>query len=949
MRKNTFVKVLGCFLFSFFMSLFCSNIKINGATYDYLKGRVVESYKKVDVISFNYDYITIFDEEKIYDNDFSLSGEKFYSGKSITLEVDEYSSWSPFAKESDRTNIYKYDSQTKDFDSRIHCFDNDNGTYNFTVEGIYKVEYVFEGEVIYVKYICINKSINYVSVVGDSRYENTSAYSEFSFKLVLKDAYNLKNNKYYYAFGLGSGGLKFREFSVFSEDELKASKSVNEVARDLLVDIKDSDVTIGNSRKYFYVKVVNEAGGETIIGTSESFLLASKIQANVYLLDDNGAFINDHVFYKAGDKINFKVIFNTNVTFENMQFTINGYKFIDVKDVTSSSDEVKFEYLVESVENFVGNFNLKSKYSSNAIVRSNGINAVLEVIPNVDFEVDVTKPGISFFENGGLAKKEYQVPISVDEFNIESFSYYVSKCVIAQGNKCLDSFDDRNKGIINLGSVTNYTVKIDEGLGVFNSDNLALFVKVVDKAGNVSTFVKMGYIVDNVIVPKGEENYLFDFVDIYQGETIVGRKLQVLLDSDYMASSVSYEFENGDKESCYYQGSNLGNEIYDCLSIEDYDFNSKIKVTILDEYGNVESYLTNFKFSTVNEGSFVVDDKVFNSYRDEEYDLEYNMYNYMKNDDQGIVFNSDVLDAIYRQLNFNKIPNLRNLNINLIYVDDENLIVLEDNIDSVLVLPTAKKLVELLKGVEKIKYCSIEKCDMNIYLRYEYEISGISQSRLVKVNYIDSTNKYIVDNFNVNNKLNVGEKFNDFNYKYISNLNVEINENDIEIFKEILFEDKNGNVSVVEYIDTSVLGKYTVTESFVYGSTGSFPLSYVVEVVDSVAPLIRLKGKDRIVVRIGEKFIDPFVSVSDNYDTNLTVQTKVDPVLDVNVEGVYLISYWCEDSNGNVSDVVTRTVVVLERNTTKTYIICGGIIFATILIVVISVIIEVKRQRKIRK
>lgn len=949
MRKNIFAKFLLVFLFSFFMSLLCSCKEVCGVTYDYEKGNVIQTHKKVDVISFNYDYVTFYDDLKVFDGDVSLEREKFYSGKSITLKVKEYSTWLPFVKEDDKTSIYKYNSQTKDFDSKIECFDNKEGVYNFTIEGIYKIEYVFDGEVIYVEYINISKSLNQASIVGDSRYENTSAYSKFSFRLVLKDAYNLKKNKYYYAFGVGAGGLKFREFSVFSDEELKATKVVNDIDRELLVDIKDSDVTISNARKYFYVKIVNELNNETIVTSKETFLLASKIQANVYLLDSENNFINEHLFFKAGDEVKFKVIFNTPVTFENMQFTIDGYNFVDVENVTKETREVIITHFIKSIENFIGTFNFKSKYNSNAIVRSNGINAILDVVSNVDFEVDVTKPGISFLEDGGIVKSEYEIPISIDELNIKSFSYYASRCIIAQGSKCLDSFDDSNKNIVNLGSVINYTVKIGENFGKFNSENLALFVKVVDKAGNVNTFVKMGYIIDNVIVPKDEDKYLFDFVDIYQDEKVVGKKLQVLLDNDYMVSSVSYEFENGDKKSCYHEGLNLGNDTYTCLNIEGYDFNSKVKIILLDNYGNLESYLTYFKFTTMSEGTFVVDDKVFNTYTGEEYDLEYSMYNYMKNNDQGVVFNGDVLNAIYNQLNFYKIPNLSNLNVSLVYIENDNLIILKEDIGSNLVLPTAEELVNLLAEVERIKYCSIEKCDINVYLRYEYKVNGIDQSRFVKINYIDNTNKYFVDNFNVNNKVNVGEFFNDFEYKYFSNYNVEINKEDLDIVRKILFEDKDGNVSVVENIDTSVLGKYTVTESFIYGTTGSFPLSYVVDVVDSIAPLIRLKGKDRIVIKIGEEFIDPSVSVSDNYDKELIVQTKIDPNLDVNVEGVYVISYWCEDSNGNVSDVVTRTVVVLARNTTKTYIICGGIVFATILTMFIASVIEYKRQRKIRK
>ena len=143
-----------------------------------------------------------------------------------------------------------------------------------------------------------------------------------------------------------------------------------------------------------------------------------------------------------------------------------------------------------------------------------------------------------------------------------------------------------------------------------------------------------------------------------------------------------------------------------------------------------------------------------------------------------------------------------------------------------------------------------------------------------------------------------------------------------------------------------LLGKYVIRESFAYNSIQSFDLEYVVNVVDTTAPTIRLNGSETIKINVGDKFDDPSVVVNDNYDKEFTILTKVEPELDTKKEGKYTISYWVVDSSGNMSEVVTRTVVVEKKNSITSYLIAGGIALVVIGVIVLVTRKEFKKAKK---
>ncbi|HPO16447.1 MAG TPA: DUF5011 domain-containing protein, partial [Candidatus Hydrogenedentes bacterium] len=82
------------------------------------------------------------------------------------------------------------------------------------------------------------------------------------------------------------------------------------------------------------------------------------------------------------------------------------------------------------------------------------------------------------------------------------------------------------------------------------------------------------------------------------------------------------------------------------------------------------------------------------------------------------------------------------------------------------------------------------------------------------------------------------------------------------------------------------------------------------QVVDSTPPEITLVGAAEMTLQCGESFTDPGATASDNVDGDLTGSIHVEGTVNVNVNGVYTLTYTVSDAAGNPATPVIRTVTV---------------------------------------
>jgi len=137
----------------------------------------------------------------------------------------------------------------------------------------------------------------------------------------------------------------------------------------------------------------------------------------------------------------------------------------------------------------------------------------------------------------------------------------------------------------------------------------------------------------------------------------------------------------------------------------------------------------------------------------------------------------------------------------------------------------------------------------------------------------------------------------------------------VEVYSEFtdvgalaIYESSNLDVTVIENtVDTDVVGIYIIRYQAVYGALVN-EIFRVVFVIDSTKPEMQLNpGIDTI--KIGETWIDMGITVTDNYDTELTYSTEGS--VDTNTVGTYIITYTVIDSSQNQS-TITRMVNVIE-------------------------------------
>lgn len=106
-------------------------------------------------------------------------------------------------------------------------------------------------------------------------------------------------------------------------------------------------------------------------------------------------------------------------------------------------------------------------------------------------------------------------------------------------------------------------------------------------------------------------------------------------------------------------------------------------------------------------------------------------------------------------------------------------------------------------------------------------------------------------------------------------------------------------------------GVYTVTIRLSDESGNFSEQEVTITVEDTTAPVIYLTGDSTIYLTYGEDYIEKGATCSDNFDVSGDVIVGGD-IVDSTEIGTYIVTYNITDSEGNVADEVTRTVVVQD-------------------------------------
>lgn len=123
--------------------------------------------------------------------------------------------------------------------------------------------------------------------------------------------------------------------------------------------------------------------------------------------------------------------------------------------------------------------------------------------------------------------------------------------------------------------------------------------------------------------------------------------------------------------------------------------------------------------------------------------------------------------------------------------------------------------------------------------------------------------------------------------------------------------DLTSKISTTGAVDTSKVGKYTLTYSVSDESGNEAYVTREVEVIDMDAPSIEIAGSNPAYVYIGTGYTDEGASATDALDGDLSSKITVKSNVDISKRGVYTVNYEVADSAGNTASA-DRTVYVYD-------------------------------------
>lgn len=201
----------------------------------------------------------------------------------------------------------------------------------------------------------------------------------------------------------------------------------------------------------------------------------------------------------------------------------------------------------------------------------------------------------------------------------------------------------------------------------------------------------------------------------------------------------------------------------------------------------------------------------------------------------------------------------------------------------------------------------------------EYDYSVLKNKIIIKHDQAYSKNEkemiqeYVQSGYSCTNEKTVDKKINYSlsTYSTYQEVGTPYEEVEITAFSDekdltdqVLIDNNNFNPNIT--------GKYVVTYRLSLSDVRDEYLYRVIHVEDTTAPTLKLKGKEEITLKKGDKYKDDGVEVSDNYDKEIKDKVKTEGKVDTSKLGEYEIVYTVTDSAGNTS-TATRKVKVTSK------------------------------------
>ena len=248
-----------------------------------------------------------------------------------------------------------------------------------------------------------------------------------------------------------------------------------------------------------------------------------------------------------------------------------------------------------------------------------------------------------------------------------------------------------------------------------------------------------------------------------------------------------------------------------------------------------------------------------------------------------------------------------NDDVEIIEIDDYEIDIIEVEDDISFDLPSCEKRVSksfLDKVREKLsghKFAVVTTCAVTLIvtLTSVFLLKGGVGSKPVLKSQSNVAYSTSIDDIDF--------KLNDEGYSTIS-----VNGDYVEKGASLFIDGEDYSKDVVidsSDVDTTRIGTYHVTYTYVAGMNQIKTLYRTVNVVDNDAPIIKLLGSNVYTMLVNDSYNEAGVIVLDNSNEELLENVVIENNVDVTTPGVYSIKYSVSDNSGNQA-VAYRTVVV---------------------------------------
>jgi len=119
------------------------------------------------------------------------------------------------------------------------------------------------------------------------------------------------------------------------------------------------------------------------------------------------------------------------------------------------------------------------------------------------------------------------------------------------------------------------------------------------------------------------------------------------------------------------------------------------------------------------------------------------------------------------------------------------------------------------------------------------------------------------------------------------------------------------NLAVINHnVNKDLVGFYNFNLEAKDQSNNAFSKTVVIEIADTIAPNIILKGRVWNFIALNDEYIDHGYAVSDNYYPEKELAVITSGYFDKGSQGRYCMSYLAEDASANKSEIYNRIICV---------------------------------------